>query len=85
MVVHGTPGAMTTGRVTTLNPHNDYMITLNTGDPIPSGAIKIQELEKWTVVEQLSQSLVKGNGKIAQPFSVRQEGLKLDSLMQFTL
>ncbi len=43
--MHGTPGAMSTGRVTALNPHNDYMITLNTGDAIPSGAI-IQRIRK---------------------------------------
>ena len=47
MVVHGTLSAMSTGRVTALNPHNDYMITLNTGDVIPSGAIiqRVREID----------------------------------------
>ena len=35
MVVMGTPGAMSIGSVTAIDPGNDYMISVSTGDPIP--------------------------------------------------
>ena len=35
MVVVGTPGAMSIGKVTAIDPDNDYMISVSTGDPIP--------------------------------------------------
>ena len=35
MVVMGTPGAMSIGSVTAIDPHNDYMICVSTGDQIP--------------------------------------------------
>ena len=35
MVVMGTPGAMSIGKVTAIDPDNDYMISVSTGDPIP--------------------------------------------------
>jgi hypothetical protein len=34
MVVMGTPGAMSIGKVTAIDPDNDYMISVSTGDPI---------------------------------------------------
>jgi len=35
MVVMGTPSAMSIGKVTAIDPDNDYMISVSTGDPIP--------------------------------------------------
>jgi len=35
MVVMGTPNAMSIGKVTAIDPDNDYMISVSTGDPIP--------------------------------------------------
>jgi hypothetical protein len=39
MVVMGTPGAMSTGKVTSIDPDNEYMISTCTGDLIPRGSL----------------------------------------------
>jgi hypothetical protein len=39
MVVHGTPSALSIGKVTAIDPDDEYMISVSTGDPIPRGSM----------------------------------------------
>ncbi len=84
MVVHGTPGAMSIGKVIAIDPDNEYMITVSMGDPIPWESI-ICRVREPKVVVILWQSLARGNGKHVKLISVRQLAATMHYLVWYML